>query len=178
MGVQNQTRRKWGGGSFTKTYGVDYNETFAHVTKFTSICYILALVALEDMEIHQMDLKIAILNGELEEEIYMEQLQRFVHQGGEHLVCKLHKSLYGLKQSPRAWNEKLDVFLKSIEFTKSEANPSVYVAQVGDLKFFIMVYVDDLILVCNDQNKLLEIKEELSQKFEMKDFGKLHLLKQ
>jgi hypothetical protein len=126
------------------------------------------------MEIHQMDVKTAFLNGELEEEIYMEQPQGFVHKGGEHLVCKLHKSLYGLKQSPRAWNQKLDAFLKSIEFMKSEADPSVYVAQVGDVKFFIVVYVDDLILVCNDQNKLLQIKEELRQKFEMKYLGELH----
>jgi len=59
-------------------------------------------VALEDMEIHQMDVKTAFFNGELEEEIYMEQPQGFVHQGVEHLVCKLHKSLYGLKQSSRA----------------------------------------------------------------------------
>jgi len=160
--------------SFTRTYGVDYNETFAPVTKFTSIHCILALVALEDMEIHQMDVKTAFLNGELEKEIYMEQLQGFVHQEGEHLVCKLHKSLYGLKQSPRAWNQKLDAFFKNIEFMKSEADPSVYVVQVGDVKFFIVVYVDDLILVCNDQNKLLQIKEELSKKFEMKDLGELH----
>jgi len=82
--------------------------------------------------------------------------------------------LYGLKQFPRAWNQKLDAFFKSIEFMKNEADPSVYVAQVGDVKFFIVVYVDDLILVCNDQNKLLQIKEELSQKFEMKDLGELH----
>ncbi len=60
---------------FTQTYGVDYNETFAHVAKFTSICCILALVALEDMEIHQIDMKTTFLNGELEEEIYMEQPQ-------------------------------------------------------------------------------------------------------
>ncbi len=110
---------------FTQTYGVDYNKTFAPVAKFTSIRCILALAALEDMEIHQMDVKTTFLNGKLEEEIYMEQLQGFVHQGGEHLVCKLHKSLYGLKQSPRAWNQKLDVFLKSIEFMKSEADLSV-----------------------------------------------------
>ncbi len=159
---------------FTQTYGVDYNETFAHVTKFTSICCIPALAALEDIEIHQMDVKIAFLNGKLEKEIYMEQPQGFVHQGDEHLVCKLHKSLYGLKQSPRAWNQKLNAFLKSIEFMKSEADPSVYVARVGDVKFFIVVYVDDLILVCNDQNKLLQIKEKLSQKFEMKNLGELH----
>jgi hypothetical protein len=136
----------------------NYNETFVPVAKFTSIRCILALAALEDMEIHQMDVKTAFFNGELEEEIYMEQPQGFMHQGGEHLVCKLQKSLYGLKQSPRAWNQKLNAFLKSIEFMKSEADLSVYVAQVGDVKFFIVVYVDDLILVCNDQNKLLRIK--------------------
>jgi hypothetical protein len=81
---------------------------------------------------------------------------------------KLHKSLYGLKQYPRAWNQKLDAFFKNIEFMKSEADPNVYVAQVGDVKIFIVVYVDDFILVCNNQNKLLQIKEELSQKCEMK----------
>ncbi len=82
---------------FTQTYGVDYNKTFTLVTKFISIRCIFALTALKDMEIHQMDVKTAFLNGELKEEIYMEQPQGFVHQGGEHLVCKLHKSLYGLK---------------------------------------------------------------------------------
>jgi hypothetical protein len=87
---------------FTQTYGVDYNETFALVAKFTSIRCIFALATLEDMEIHQMDMKIAFLNDEFEEEIYMEQPQGFVHEGGEHLVCKFHKSLYGLKQFPRA----------------------------------------------------------------------------
>ncbi len=92
---------------FTQTYGVDYNETFASIAKSTSIRCIIALAALEDMEIHQIDVKTAFLNGELEEEIYMEQPQGFVHQGGKHLVCKLHKSLYGLKQYLRAWNQKL-----------------------------------------------------------------------
>jgi hypothetical protein len=81
---------------FTQTFGVDYNKTFAPIAKFMSICCILALTAIEDMEIHQMDVKIVLLNGELEEEIYMEQPKGFTHEG-EHLVCKLHKSLYGLK---------------------------------------------------------------------------------
>jgi hypothetical protein len=99
---------------FTQTYRIDYNETFAPVAKFTSIYCILALATLEDMEIHQMDVKMTFLNDELEEEIYMEQVQGFVHQGGEHVVCKFRKSLYGLKQSPRAWNQKLDAFFKSI----------------------------------------------------------------
>jgi hypothetical protein len=85
---------------FTQTFGVDYNETFAPVAKLVSIHCIFALTTIEDMEIHQMDVKIAILNGDLGEEIYMEQPEGFTQ--GEHLVCKLHKSLYGLKQSSRA----------------------------------------------------------------------------
>jgi hypothetical protein len=138
-----------------------------------SIRCILALAAIEDMEIHQMAVKTAFLNGDLEEEIYMEQPEGFTHEG-EHLVCKLHKSLYGLKQSPKAWNQKLDAFLKGIKFTRSDADFSVYVAQVEDVKFFFVVYVDDLILVCNNKDKLLQVKEELSRKFEMKDLDDLH----
>jgi hypothetical protein len=88
----------------------------------------------------------------------MEQPEGFTHEG-EHLVCKLHKSLYGLKQSPTAWNQKLDVFLKSIEFTRSDVDFNVYVAQVEDVKFFIVVYIDDLILVCNNKDKFLQVKE-------------------
>ncbi len=69
---------------------------------------------------------------------------------------------------------KLDVFLKSIEFVRSDVNFSVYIVQVGDVKFFIVVYVNDLILVCNNKNKLLQVKEELFRKFEMKDLRNLH----
>ncbi len=82
---------------FTQTFGIDYNETFALDAKFVSIRFILALAAIEDMEIHRMDVKIAFFNGDLEKEIYMEQPEGFT-QEGEHLVCKLHKSLYELKQ--------------------------------------------------------------------------------
>ncbi len=158
---------------FTQTFGVDYNETFAHVTKFVSIRCILALATIEDMEIHQMDVKTTFLNGDLEEDIYMEQPEGFT-QESEHLVCKLHKSLYGLKQSPKAWNQKLDVFLKNIEFVRNDADFCVYVTQVGDVKFFIIVYVDDFILMCNNKDKLLQVKEEFSRKFEVKDLGNLH----
>jgi hypothetical protein len=142
--------------SFTQTFGVDYNETFAPVAKFVFTRYILALTAIKDIDIHQMDVKIAVLNGDLKEEIYMEQPEGFT-QEGEHLVCKLHKSLYGLKQSPRAWNQKSDAFLTNIEFVRSDADFCMYVAQVGDVKFFIVVNVDDLILVCNNKEKLLQV---------------------
>jgi hypothetical protein len=113
------------------------------------------------MEVHQMDVKTTFLNGDLEKEIYMEQPKGFT-QEGEHLVCKLHKSLYGLKQSPRAWNQKINAFLKSIEFVRSDVDFSIYVVQVGNVKFFLVIYVNDLILVCNNKDKLLQVKEKLS----------------
>ncbi len=75
---------------FTQTFGVDYNEIFSHVTKFVSIRRILALMAIENMEIHQMDIKTAFINGDLEKKIYMEQPKGFTHEG-EHVVCKIHK---------------------------------------------------------------------------------------
>jgi hypothetical protein len=81
---------------FTQTFGVDYNKKIAPVAKFVSIRCILALTTIKDMEIHQMDVRTAFLNGDLEEEIYMEQLEGFTKKG-EHLVCKFHKSLCGLK---------------------------------------------------------------------------------
>ena len=74
------------------------------------------MAAARDLEIHHMDVKCAFLNGDLEEEIYMEQPEGFVKEGEEHLVCKLKKSLYGLKPSPRAWNHKLDGDLKDLGF--------------------------------------------------------------
>jgi len=81
-------------------------------------------------------------------------------------VCSLHKSLYGLKQSPGAWNQKLDAFLKSIKFMRSDVDFSLYVVQVGDVKFFIVVYVNGLILVYNDSvsegKTFLKVQNEIS----------------
>ena len=82
---------------FSQVEGVDFHDTFAPVAKFTTIRCMLAIGAVMDLEIHQMDVKTAFLNGELEEDIYMDQPQGFVEEGTQHLVCKLRKSLYGLK---------------------------------------------------------------------------------
>ena len=92
---------------FEQKYGMDYDETFSPVVKFTSIRNVIALAAEKKVHLHQMDVVSAFLNGDLEEEIYMEQPEGYVQHGKEDLVCKLRKSLYGLKQSPRYWNRKL-----------------------------------------------------------------------
>ena len=113
---------------FNQKEGIDYNETFAPVAKFCSIRALLALAAREDMEIHQMDVKTAFLNGDLDEDIYMKQPQGYVVDGKEDYVCKLHKALYGLKQAGRAWYKKIDnVLLHTLGFKRSQADHCVYV---------------------------------------------------
>ncbi len=106
---------------FTWTFGVNYNKTFAPITKFVSIHCILAFVAIEDMEIHQMNIKTTFSM------VTLKQPQGFTQERGEHLVCGFHKSLYGLKQSPKAWNQKLDAFLKRIKFMRSDVDFNVYI---------------------------------------------------
>jgi hypothetical protein len=91
---------------FVQEYGVDYEETFSPVVKFSSIRTLLAFAVEKQMLVHQMDVITAFLNGRLEEEIYMEQPEGYVKPGTEHMVCKLKKSLYGLKQAPRCWNKE------------------------------------------------------------------------
>ena len=155
---------------FRQTEGVDYFDTYAPVSRKTSIRIVIALAALFDLEIHQMDVKTAFLNGELEEEIYMEQPEGFVVPGKAHKVCKLVKSLYGLKQAPKQWHEKFDRVMLSNGFRINECDKCVYVK--GNEKDYVVVclYVDDMIIIGSIDN-INSTKKMLSQKFEMKDLG-------
>lgn len=96
---------------FTQTYGIDYSETFAPVAKLNTVRILLSLTANMDWPLHQLDVKNAFLNGDLEEEVYMDIPPNFENKFGSN-VCKLNKSLYGLKQSPRAWFEKFTQSMK------------------------------------------------------------------
>jgi hypothetical protein len=98
---------------FSQVEGIDYEETFDPLARYTSIPTIIALVASMGWKLHQMDVKTTFLNGEIEEEVYIEQPKGFVIHDEKSHVCKLKKSLYGLKQAPRAWYEKMDGFLMS-----------------------------------------------------------------
>jgi transposase InsO family protein len=111
---------------YSQVEGIDFNETFAPVAKFNSIRLLLALAAQYDLEIHQMDVKTAFLNGELEEEIYMEQPNGFVIKGKENKVCKLQRSLYGLKQAGRSWYQKIDSCFEEIGLKRTHADNCVY----------------------------------------------------
>ena len=158
---------------YTQAQGIDYHETFAPVARFGSIRALIAIAAKREMYVHQMDVHTAFLNGKLYEHIYMCQPEGFVVKGKEDMVCHLHRSLYGLKQSPRCWNKELSChFLKS-GFQQSKADLCVfYQWKDGNLNV-VSIYVDDLILVVDLMEDLQKTKADLSARFKMKDLGQL-----
>ena len=159
---------------FGQVEGIDYDETFAPVAKFTSIRTVLAIAAEMDLDLTQMDVDTAFLYGVLEDEIYMVQPEGFIKPGSEHLVCKLKRGLYGLKQSPRIWNWTLDTFLREQGLIPCNSDPCIYVCWEDDKLLIVAVYVDDLIIASNDQQLKDVFVEHLKAKFSMKDLGELH----
>ena len=164
-------KARWVAQGFAQKYGIDYNETFAPVARFDSIRALLALVAHHDWELHQMDVKSAYLNGDLEEELYMKQPTGFVAPGTEGMVCRLNKSLYGLKQAGRTWNKRIDVELKAHGFAPIDADPCVYAYKRGSVVLIISLYVDDLLLASDSLQELNKVKVELQACFDMEDMG-------
>jgi hypothetical protein len=120
-----------------------------------------------------MDVKTAFLNGVIEEEVYIEQPQGFVIHGKESHVCTLKKALYKLKQAPKAWYAKIDGYLMSLGFTKSEADPNLYYKVKDGCPLILVLYVDDLFLT-GDKKLIDGCKRELASQFEMKDLGLMH----
>lgn len=157
---------------FDQRYGLDYDETFCPVVRLESLRTLIALSTQQGLELHHVDVHTAFLNGTLQEEVYMKQPIGYEKEGKEHLVCRLKKSIYGLKQSSRCWNTALDSHLKRMGFSQSKSDPCIYVSG-GEDTFCIGVYVDDMILAGKDKNKMKCVKEELSSKFDIKDLGKL-----
>jgi hypothetical protein len=106
---------------------IDFDEVFAPVARLNSVRLLLAVAAQFKWEVHHMDVKSAFLNGELGEEVYVCQPPGFINGNNTSKVLRLHKALYGLRQAPRAWNEKLDAVLVSLGFTRSESGHAMYV---------------------------------------------------
>ena len=157
---------------YAQKEGVDYNEVFSPVVKHTSIRVLLALVAQMDMELVQLDVKTAFLHGDLKEEIYMTQPEGFKVAGKEKMVCKLEKSLYGLKQSPRQWYKRFDKFMIRIKYTKGSYDQCVYFRKLEDGSFiYLLLYVDDMLIASKCSKEIENLKAQLNKEFEMKDLG-------
>ncbi|KAL0368431.1 UNVERIFIED_CONTAM: Retrovirus-related Pol polyprotein from transposon TNT 1-94 [Sesamum calycinum] len=132
---------------------------------------LIVVAALYDLEIHQMDVKTAFLNGELDEEIYMEQPEGFVVPGHEKKVCRLVKSLYGLKQAPKQWHEKFDRTMLSNGFKINECDKCVYVKSTQHSFIIVCLYVDDMLIMGSNRDIILTTKKMLTKHFDMKDMG-------
>ena len=156
---------------FTQREGIDYKETFSPVSSKDSFRTLMALVTHFDLELHQMDVKTAFLNGNIDETIYMVQPENFVSGDSKSMVCKLKKSIYGLKQASRQWYHKFHQVITSHGFEANVVDDCVYHKFSGSRYIFLILYVDDILLACSDIGLLHETKNFLTKNFEMKDLG-------
>jgi histone deacetylase 1/2 len=155
---------------FQQREGIDFEEVFAPVSKYTTLRVLLATIAATDMELHQLDIKTAFLNGELEEEIYISQPPGY-ESGGPEFACKLNKTIYGLRQAPRAWFMRLKDELLSIGFVASSADPSLYTFKHNGHLAYILVYVDDILIASKSIELVHTIKAKLMSSFDARDMG-------
>ncbi|GJX43241.1 retrotransposon protein, putative, ty1-copia subclass [Tanacetum coccineum] len=132
---------------YTQLYGVDYEETFSPVADIRAIRILISIAAYYDYEIWQMDVKTAFLNGYLDEDIYMVQPEGFVDPNHPRKVCKLQRSIYGLKQASRSWNKRFDEEIKKFSFAQNLDKPCVYQKASGSNVTFLILYVDDIIIM-------------------------------
>ena len=156
---------------YTQNEGVDYEETFLPIAMFKSIRILLSIAAYFDYEIWQMDVKTAFLNDNLDESIYMMQPEGFVSPDQEQKVCKLQRSIYGLKQASRSWNIRFDDVIKTYGFEQNVDEPCVYKRIIDKKVVFLVLYVDDILLIGNDVGVLSNVKGWLASQFQMKDLG-------
>jgi len=158
---------------FVQREGIDFEEVFAPVARMESVRLLLALAAVRCWKVHHLDVKSAFLNGELAEEVYVQQPPGFVIAGEEHRVLRLRKALYGLRQAPRAWNIKLDASLASLGFTKCATEHALYTRRSKGGLVIVGVYVDDLIVTGAEQRDIDAFKEKMKSMFRMSDLGLL-----
>uniref|UniRef100_A0A2N9EG31 Integrase catalytic domain-containing protein n=1 Tax=Fagus sylvatica TaxID=28930 RepID=A0A2N9EG31_FAGSY len=159
---------------YTQTYGIDYTETFAPVAKINTFRILLSLAVNLDWPLHQFDVKNAFLHGNLQEEVYMELPPGCnLQTEGNKQVCRLRKSLYGLKQSPRAWFGRFTSFMKSIGYKQSNSDHTLFLKHNEEQITALIVYVDDMIVTGNDLEERKTLQEHLAREFEMKDLGEL-----
>lgn len=155
---------------FRQREGIDYEEVFAPVSKYATLRTLLAAAAAADLELHQLDIKTAFLNGELEEDVYVIQPPGY-EEGSNNIACHLHKALYGLKQAPRAWHLRLKQELETMGFIQSKADPGLFISTAEDGTTLVLTYVDDLLIAAPDTARAVGVKERLMSVFEARDLG-------
>ena len=142
---------------------------FAPVSKYSTLRILLAITADQDLEIHQLDIKTAFLNGKLHEDVYIEQPPGY-NNGNPDIACKLNKALYGLKQASRAWHHTLKAELESLGFAESTADPGLFI-KPGTHPVYLLIYVDDILVATSDTALLISTKTQIANAFDSRDLG-------
>jgi hypothetical protein len=153
--------------------GIDFEETFSPVARMEAICFVLAYACSKNVKVYQMDVKSSFLNGELEEEVYIEQPEGFQLSKNTNYVCKLKKALYGIKQAPRAWYSRLDKYLQQVGFRKGSVDNNLYIKVIQGNILLIEVYVDDIIFGSDDDRLSQKFAKDMQNEFEMSLLGEL-----
>ncbi|KAH9648352.1 hypothetical protein KPL70_025549 [Citrus sinensis] len=157
---------------YTQREGVDFKEVFSPVVRHAPIRVLLAMTAVHDLELDQLDVKTAFLHGRLHEEILMTQPEGYVDFEKPNHVCLLKRSLYGLKQSPRQWYLRFDEFMLSHGYLRCSFDCCVYYKLIStNLYIYLLLYVDDMLVAYKSREEIEALKNLLSSEFEMKDLG-------
>lgn len=157
---------------YVQEYGVDYEDVFAPVARMDTVRLLLALAASKGWPVYHLDVKSAFLNGEINEDVYVEQPKGFSIPGKEGKVFKLKKALYGLKQAPRAWYSRINTHLLKQGFHKNPHEHTLYKKEsMGGEILLICIYVDDIICLGSSLAMVQEFQEDMKLNFEMNDLG-------
>ncbi|KAJ3631838.1 hypothetical protein MTP99_012944 [Tenebrio molitor] len=183
---------------FTQRPGIDFHDTFAPVARLSSLRLLVALAAKYNLKISQLDVTSAYLNGKIDTEVFMEKpallqemLQRIIDEEddhtlvkkarvmlrdlqGENKICRLRKALYGLRQAGRQWNYEIDKTMKRAGLVPTNADPCVYVDK--NTRTFVLIYVDDILIISGNQERERQIKDVLSQNFSYQRFWSSKIL--
>ncbi|CAL2241016.1 unnamed protein product [Prunus armeniaca] len=157
---------------YTQQEGLNYHETFSPTAKLVTIRCLLAIAAARHWPLHQLDVQNAFLHGHLDEKVYMLPPPGFRRQG-ENLMCRLNKSLYGLKQASRNWFSKFSNAIKMAGFNQSKADYFLFTKSHGSSFTALLIYVDDIIITGNDPASIKSLMGVLYEKFRIKDLGDL-----
>jgi hypothetical protein len=152
---------------FSQKEGIDYEETFAPVSRLEAIRILLAFSVAKGFKLHQMDVKSAFLNGVLEEEVYVRQPLGFENEKYPHRVYKLRKVLYGLKQTPRAWYGRLRGFLFERGFEMGKVDQTLFLLRQGRDILIVQVYVNDIVFGGSSNSLVARFAEDMSREFEI-----------
>lgn len=173
-GTLERYKARWVVRGFNQRPGIDFGETFSPVIKPATIRTVLTLVASRKWPAHQLDVSNAFLHGNLQEQVYCQQPTGFADPARPDDVCLLSRSLYGLRQAPRAWFDRFVAHVTSLGFVQSRADTSLFVYNRAGAQAYLLLYVDDMILSASSTNLLHHFVKRLQDAFKVKDMGPVH----